>query len=388
MAAANKSVRYHEPDQCLMHFRTDQGVKIQKLFETMAPLVVEANIVFNPKGITLNSLASMIFANFELKAENMDQYKCDREFVCGVNFPVLFKYFKTVTQNDAVAIQITQEGFNATNPVMFVHVITATMTYSYRYKLLALDEVPFEVPEKEFDTIVRISSVAFLRALRSCEQVGDTVQVMSRAFVDKDNKPQIAVYVVCEGLQSDLQVTISSVDEKPSKGEAPDVMNTSDKREKYNLKFMNYIAKATSLNSTVQLFLATQYAMMARYRVGKLGHVTFAIPPKLKESEITVHDIDGSTDAAVTTASKRKLPLYDDSHPLPEVLVKRMSKKGCRRPAKKRQQQQQQPKQQQTRVEAEVEEDCHQEDGGLREDDDQPGDEEDEGVVDVDDYQD
>jgi proliferating cell nuclear antigen PCNA len=326
MASTKKPVCYYAADQCLMHFRTDQGVKIQKLFETLAPLLVDGNIVFSQKGIELKSLANNLYASFELKAENLDEYSCKDRFQCGVNFPILFKYFKTVTQNDAVALQLTREGFDSKKPVMFVHIITSTMTYSYRYSLLAIDEVGFEVPEQRFDTVVRISSVAFLRALRSCEQVGDAVQIMSKA-TNAGSKSRVAVYIVCEGMQSDLQVTISPTDEEPTTGDAQDVFNTSDKRERYYLKLLNYIAKATSLSNTVQLFLAPAYALLIRYRVGKLGHVTFGVPPKKVDSSFTVGDIDGSTDCSVTTASKRRLPYSTDSCLLSEVLVRKRPRK-------------------------------------------------------------
>jgi proliferating cell nuclear antigen PCNA len=321
-----------------MHFRTDQGVKIQKLFETLAPLLVEANIVFSSKGIHLKSLAPMLFAGFELKAANLDEYHFDADaaasiaqprsgdgdgedatqLIAGVNFPTLFKYFKTVTQNDAVAMQITKAGYEAAVPVLFVHIITATMTYSYRYNLLAIDEVGFEIPDQKFDTVVRVSSVAFLRALRSCEQVGDAVQIMSRAT--KDQKSAV-VYIICEGMQSDLQVTISATDEEASDEDEPDAFSTSDKRERYSLKFLNYMAKATSLNNTVQLFLVPKYAIVVRYRVGKMGHLEFALPQKIEESDVTISDFDGSTDSSVTTAPRRKLPFEDDSHNLSDVLV-------------------------------------------------------------------
>lgn len=321
-----KAVRFYEPEECIVHFRTDQGVKIQKLFETLAPLLVEENLVFNKNGIEMRSLSGVLYATFQLKAQNMNQYKCDREVVTGVSLPMLFKYFKAITQNDAVAIQITQESIEAAVPHMFVHICTGSVTYSYRYTLLSLDHVPFDVPEKEFDSIVRINSGAFLRALRSCEQVGECIQIMSKVNTNEEGQEQVAVYIVCEGMLSDLQVTITSEENTPTAEDVADVMNTSDKRERYSLKSLNYIAKATSLNNTVQLFLATDYALIVRYRVGKLGHLTFGLPPKFESSDITIADIDGSTDASHITSSKRKLPLHDDSHPLPEVFLRKCSK--------------------------------------------------------------
>ena len=319
-----------------MHFKTEQGVKIQKLFETLAPLLVEGNIIFSKSGIKLNSITSSLFANFELKAENLDEYRCEGEYVAGVNFPTLFKYFKTVTQNDAIAIQLTQEGFNAATPVLFVHIITSSMTYSYRYSLLAIDEVPFNVPPQKYDTVVRISSVAFLRALRSCEQVGESVQILSRATPASDDiasgenenrAPSVVVYIVCEGLQSSLQVTISASNEEPAADDEPDVSNTSDKKEMYSLKFLNYIAKATSLNSTVQLFLAKEYALIIRYRVGKLGHVTFGMPPRYDESNITLNDIDGYNPSATTAlTAKRKLMVQEDARPLHHVFANKKTR--------------------------------------------------------------
>ena len=312
-----------------MLFKTEQGVKIQKLFETLAPLLVEGNIIFNKSGIKLNSITSWLFANFQLKAENLDEYRCEGEYVAGVNFPTLFKYFKTVTQNDAIAIQLTQEGFNAATPVLFVHIITSSMTYSYRYSLLAIDEVPFNVPPQIYDTVVRISSVAFLRALRSCEQVGEAVQILSRATPvrDGDEGNRVVVYIVCEGLQSSLQVTISASEEEATADDEPDVSNTSDKKDRYSLKSLNYIAKATSLNSTVQLFLAKEYALIIRYRVGKLGYVTFGLPPRNDDSNITLDDIDGYNPSATTAMmAKRKLMVQEDSRPLHHVFANKRTR--------------------------------------------------------------
>lgn len=280
-----------------MHFRTARGIKIQKLFEIISPLLVEGNLIFDKDGIHLGTLTLTLYCQFHLKADALDEYKCDGTYQCGVHFGTIFRYLKSVAQDDAVSFQLTKNGHSVcASPFLYVHIITSTVTYTYRYRQMDIEDESCEVPHADFETVVRIPSVELLRALRSCEQVpGDAVQFLARRTPTSST-----LYVVCDTELNDLQITIhtqhtsasSTLVESAGVGVGDDarfesVVSSSDKPDLYSLKHLSYIAKAACLSPTVTILLKSDYALVLRYRVGTFGYVTFALAPRRTD------DVDG-----------------------------------------------------------------------------------------------
>ncbi len=57
------------------------------------------------------------------------------------------------------------------------------------------------------------------------------------------------------------------------------------KRERYSVKYLLLIAKATSMSTSVTLLLAKDYVLVLRYKVGTLGNITFCLAQQIDTEE-------------------------------------------------------------------------------------------------------
>jgi hypothetical protein len=296
-------------EQCLLHFRTTESVRLRTLFETLNPLLVEGILHADKKGISLQALNQVVLVDLILHASEIGEYHCDEEemknHLVGVSFERIYRCLKSCSQQDVVCMQLPAAGMNSSTPSLNIYILNESdggdddnsYCYAYAVRLLALEEEPCDVPDQEFETTVNLQASSFQRALRCAEKQGDYVQIFTEVI-----RPELNyIYFATNGDESSI-ITSLRFRTDPSEEEAKlmppveekkeekkevvpvpaspfvagmkppkDIKTTSEpnqkscmKKEIYCLRYLQLIAKATSMSSRVRVFLAPEYVLVLR----------------------------------------------------------------------------------------------------------------------------
>eukprot|EP00455_Lapot_gusevi_P022735 TRINITY_DN2369_c0_g1_i10.p1 TRINITY_DN2369_c0_g1~~TRINITY_DN2369_c0_g1_i10.p1 ORF type:complete len:325 (+),score=34.83 TRINITY_DN2369_c0_g1_i10:466-1440(+) len=293
-----------KPQDCIVHFCTTQSVKLRILFETLNPLLVEGNIIFSPTGMRLSTMSSMVYCFLRLDADKIESYHCKEETVLGVNFEHMFSYLKDCNQSDVICFQVTEASLSKPVPEFNIYISNHEEQYIYEYqcKLIHIEEKIWASPPRDIDRIVTMPASSFQRILRCCIKQGDHVQIMADGGGVHGNY----IYFVTKGDNVVLRITCgyaSSGDKQSANPADPGFEPLSgstyldqpcDKRDRYSLKYLSLITKATNMSANVRLYLASDYVLIVSYNVGTLGSIYFCLVGSDEESNIDLESVRGN----------------------------------------------------------------------------------------------
>ena len=269
-----------QPNECLLHLRTTQSVKIRTLVETINPILVEGSINFDENGMHLSGINQIILCDFTIRAKDVEEYHCHSPQQISINFEVLYSCMSSVSQDESICLQITRESMDCPVPYLSVFIINGCneneYIFHFKVTLLALAKEVFDIPETNFTSVVSIPSQSFHRVLRACDKRGSNVQVCTR-YQSKSNN-----YVIfhTRGDESDLTYHM-----KMFVPDDPWIDKTCLKMDRYSLKYLLLISKATSMSTHVTLFLAPDFVLAVKYNIGTIGSVTFCLAPLVDKSD-------------------------------------------------------------------------------------------------------
>ena len=264
-----------EPEDCIVHLRTQASIPLRVLMDTIHPILCEGSLLFTAKGMQIKGLSSIILCEATIEVPD---YVCKSDQKISISFSVLHSCLSSIGQDEDVCFQLTEEGMNDVCPYLALYIINNAkdMEYGFDFKipLLALDEEDFDIPDEDFPATVSIPSSYFNRVLRCCHKRGEYVQIVTRNQ-DKDNN-----FVIITTSGDDASVNFHlrfQVD-----GEWKD--RSCLKLELYSLKYLLLITRATPLSSYVTLFLKHDYVLAIKYNIGTIGELMFCMSQQVDKS--------------------------------------------------------------------------------------------------------
>ena len=260
------------PNDCLVHLKTASSTKLRCLFETLSPILNEGSLVFTESGLTVRGINVVLLVDVQIDADAVDEYQCQGSHRVCVAFSTLHSCLCSATADETVCIQVTREGLDATCPYISVFLVGETSQYvfSFRVGLLAIDDNTFEVPDSSFQTVVCVPSQNFQRVLRCAEKRGTSMQVFTQCV----NGCNYIVFAT-EGDEATLVFSLQFEGEHEEE---------CLKLDRYSLKYLLLVAKATSLSSYVTVFLKKDFVLGIKYKVGTIGTATFCLAPLVEKA--------------------------------------------------------------------------------------------------------
>lgn len=267
-----------DPDQCLVHLRTSESVKARLLMEALQPILMEGSICFDKKGMHIRGLNRLLLVDTSIFGDRIDEYFYNRPNVeqtkVFVSFATLHSCLSSVSSDESLVIQLTKESMEASIPYINVFLVSAgaqSAIFSFRVTLLALSEDSFEIPDSNFERAVCIPSQSFQRVLRCCEKRGSDIQILTRT-----SDGVHSIIFATNGDDADLVIGMNFEAECDQ---------TCLKKDRYLLKYLLLVAKATALSSFVTLYLKPDYVLAVKYHIGTIGEATFCLAPMFEKAE-------------------------------------------------------------------------------------------------------
>eukprot|EP00899_Mesostigma_viride_P010603 jgi/Mesvir1/19544/Mv18064-RA.1 len=256
-----------------MEFRTVQGSSIKLLVEALKELTNDVNFYFGSDGVRITAFDNAHCALFHvlLEADKIEEYVCTKPCTVGISLVNMFKLIKNVGVSDELEMKLDAASMD----VMEIHISNADKSarWSYKMKLLDIDEQSLSIPEKQYMTLVTMASSEFQKICRDLSIVSDNVRIKCTG---ED------IVFACEGdigsCVLEIGKTFPNMKVETGEDDAID--------EEFSLRYLCTFAKAGGLCNSVNLFLSPEYPIIVKYRVGDLGTLLYALAPKISGDQM------------------------------------------------------------------------------------------------------
>ena len=259
-----------------LYIKTVQGGALRGLFETLCHVIHDTNLTWEPAGATEEDTGGLRLLTMDgarcalvflkLEASNFDTFHCPATLVTGVNMSSIWKLLKTASSHDCIVLFVKRDSPHELG--ITVHNADKNALTEYKLKLLDCDAETIQVPDVTFDRVLTLPSAYFQRLCREMTHLGDHMSV---------DITGANLRLSCTGAFASQSTTIGEADScmaiESSSGE--DVDGT------FSLRYLNLFTRASTLCSTVQLFLKRNYPLILSYSVASLGSLKFCLASRV-----------------------------------------------------------------------------------------------------------
>jgi len=253
-----------------MYCKSIQGSSLRTLFETLKEIIHDTCLVFSPEGIRIvtmdGSRCSLI--HVRLHAENFEEFYCPQNLNCGVNMSSIFKLIRTTSSHDTVVFAM-RHGATDELAIQIYHPERNSKT-SFNMKLLDVDSEVYNVPPVEFQSILTLPSTYFQRIVRDMLNISDHLTITCQGGT---------LTLECDGDFARQITEIAESDECM----AVSLKNDATISARFSLKYLSLFCRASSLCSTITMYIKEGYPLILRYSIASLGELSFALAPRIDE---------------------------------------------------------------------------------------------------------
>jgi len=246
-----------------MKLKTIQASAFKAAFEVLKDILNDVNVYFDKDGMRVLTLdtARVALVDFELQADNFEEYQCDEPIVAGVNVTNMFKLLKTISNSDTLSMELKDRD---SLKITIENPSKKTCT-TFDLKLLDIDEDHIEVPDIPVASVTILPSVDFQRICRDMNNLSSELEIKR-----KENSLMIS----CAGDFANQETVIDCAESV--NGVYSGV---------YSLKYLNIFTKATGMCSNVQIMQEVDNRfLILQYNVANLGEVRFYLATKVTDS--------------------------------------------------------------------------------------------------------
>lgn len=241
-----------------MNLKTIQACAFKSLLEVLKDIINDVNICFNKDGMKIIAfdVARVTLVYMFMSADNFEEYNCNKEIFVGINVLNMFKLLKSISNNDVLSMNVTDECLNIilTND-------SKKSTSKFSIKLLDLNEDVLEVPDIEMPLMTTVSSLDFQKIVRDMSNIGDNMVI---------KRTKNTIEFECIG---DFASKTTSIEQTEDVGE----MTSTGL---FSLKYLSMFTKATILCPIVQILQNDDESpAIFKYNIANLGELKFYLAP-------------------------------------------------------------------------------------------------------------
>lgn len=248
--------------------KTVQSNAIKTLIEALKDILNDVNFRIDQNGIQILSIDpnKCAIVHLNLFANHFEYYECqNNEFRIGINMKSLFVLLKTVGTNDVITFYMNQS-----DPIR-LHIVIENQEKNIKdiskLKLLDFDESEYDIPEMQFDSVIKMPSSDFQKICKDLSNIADLVTIQNK---DKD----FSMYV--DGDIGEKEIMIR---ENDSTNVEVSKITENSFCETYQLKYLLSFAKSSNLCSSVEIYLKNEFPLVLIYLAGSLGQLKFLLTP-------------------------------------------------------------------------------------------------------------
>ncbi len=253
----------------------NESKAIQGVFDAVAAIIDETEIIFNPDGIQLTSIDAgrVCLISLKLNKVDFDAYKCDKEEKLGLNIEDLVKVLKRSSANDSIVFQYS-EGSNKLVILMQSNEGKKMRKFSITLKDINMPPIKPESLEKiPYDNSVKIPLGYLEEAIKDAHVYSDTV------IISLDEK---ALIFKSEGNVGETECVLDKGDPNLTEFKA-----SEEAEGTFGWDFLNHMLKVGSVPnvSKVELSVRTEQPLKASFELLGDSSIKYFLAPRIEDEE-------------------------------------------------------------------------------------------------------
>jgi len=250
----------------ILNLKSGQTSNIKTLFEVLKEVLLsDINIIFHKDYIKVTEIdgSEQAIVYLHLDSSAFEEYYCENEIIVGLNTPNFYKIIKIATANDTISLSIKRD--EAYILLIKIENDLDKRIFESKLKLLDVPGKTMEIPGAEFPCVISIPSSKFQKNMKDLNSLGLDCKV---------NITNVANELIfsCVGDYSDNKVIFKESSVNTFKNNQNNIIQGI-----FSLKFIILFTKATSLCTTVSIYLKNDFPLILEYSVGVLGKLRFLL---------------------------------------------------------------------------------------------------------------
>lgn len=254
-----------------MILKTMQSNAIKTLFESLKDILNDVNMKIDKSGIQIMTMDGkrITIVHLKLNASSFEFFHCSSPFKIGINMKSLHMLLRTVGNNDVITMCVRENEY--TRLEITIENKEKNVKDISKLKLLDINEHTYQIPNIEFDSVIKMSSSDFQKICKDLSNISDNVTIKS-----EDKKFIMSV----EGDIGQKEIVIGETSNVAFNKSSNTVI-----QNRYDLKYLLLFVKSSNLCSTVELYLKNNLPLILVYSVANLGNLKFVLAPKSNEDD-------------------------------------------------------------------------------------------------------
>lgn len=233
---------------------------LANLVSVISELVTEVRIKVTKESVSVTAVdpATVAMVYFSIPAELFSQYDVEKDEKLGVNLNDLKNILRRCGTGGSLIIEKDEDNLLRIG-------IRNRIKRDFTLALIDIESEEKEMPEWEFNSVIKMDSQAFVDAIEDCSVVSDAC-----TFVAEPNK----FIIEARGLHSS-KIEFSS-------DEAEIYSDSSISR--FSLEYLNKFIKGAKLSSRAEINFSDNHPMRINFPTGKVM-LSFVLAPRVEQDD-------------------------------------------------------------------------------------------------------
>lgn len=247
-----------------LEIKTVQSSAFKVLIEALKELLSDTVIEFNESGmkIVTTDASHIILVHLKLHADKFEYYHCAKPMKIGINMLNFYKIIKTINSNDTLTLFMNKNDNNKLG--IRIENGEKNNKTTFEINLIDLDNVSFEIPPVEFNSVITMPSGDFQKIIRDMHNIADYCEIKNT---------QNEFIISCEGDFCNQETILVDNDFVNIKNDN----NSEIIQGVFSLKYLFLFTKCTNLSNHVLIYLMNSYPIILEYTVASLGSIKLCL---------------------------------------------------------------------------------------------------------------
>jgi len=241
-----------------------------KIIAAISEVVGDVNFECRAQGMSLQAMDSshVSLVSMLLRADAFEPWECEDNVQLGIHLDHLTRLLKCMHAKDSLEMNYS----NGDELDFIFKSLTEERVAHFSLKMMEVDAEHLGIPETDYKTCVKMSSMEFMRICRDLS-FGDTLTIN----VTKDEISFSAMGDLGCGTMS-MRNSTATDEEEP---DATMIDSRENISQAFALRYLQNFTKATPLAKVVTLRMTPDVPLMVEYKIDEVGYIRYYLAPKI-----------------------------------------------------------------------------------------------------------
>jgi len=242
-----------------MHLKLENPKILSDIITIISELVTEVKIKVNKEGLSLTAVdpANVAMVHFKMPADLFSEYNLEKDEILGVNLDNLKAVLRRCKPGSSLTIEKQENTLKLG--------IQDRIKRDFNLALLDIDVEEKEMPQWEFNSVIKLNADSLVEVLEDCSIVSDAC-----TFIAEPSKFMVEAY----GLNS-ARAEFSSDEVE---------IHSANSIARFSLEYMNKFAKGSKISNRAHLSFSNNHPMRLDFPTGNVV-LSFVLAPRIEQED-------------------------------------------------------------------------------------------------------